>query len=132
MKNASRSDDKALSASAADRVDEICDRFEQAWIAGERPRIEAYLSDAPTAEYAALLRELLALDLEYRRSGGESPSLEEYCQRFPEHAEVVAQEFERGRSVGLDAGEAGPSRSSVSTGREPVASLEAGQPVRLG
>jgi RNA polymerase sigma factor (sigma-70 family) len=69
------------------------DSFERAWIAGQRPRIEVYLADAPRPEAAAHLRELLALELAYRRSEGESPSLEEYCTRFPTHAELIADVF---------------------------------------
>jgi serine/threonine protein kinase/formylglycine-generating enzyme required for sulfatase activity/tetratricopeptide (TPR) repeat protein len=133
MNNASRSDDRALSASAAERVDEVCDRFERAWLAGQQPRIEAHLINTPAAEYAALLRELLAVELAYRRSEGASPSLEEYRQRFPGHAELVAQAFgEEAESVGLDAGEVDSSCSSGSTGHEPASTPEPGQPARLG
>jgi serine/threonine protein kinase/formylglycine-generating enzyme required for sulfatase activity len=133
MKDASRSEDKPLSASALDRVDQACDLFEQAWRAGQRPRLESYLIDAPAPESTVLLRELLALELEYRRSQGESPSLQEYCQRFPGHLELVAQEFGQGAAyVELDPGEVPSARSSVNTEREPIAIAEADQPVRLG
>jgi hypothetical protein len=49
------------------RIDEICDRFEQAWKDGQRPRIEDFLGDYSEPERADLLRELLRLDLAWRR-----------------------------------------------------------------
>ena len=53
-------------------LDKICDRFEAALKAagggGPRPRIEDYLADVPAAEHAALLPELIALEVAYRRS----------------------------------------------------------------
>ena len=43
----------------ARRVDEACDRFEAAWKAGRRPRIEDSLAEVPEPGRPALLRELL-------------------------------------------------------------------------
>jgi hypothetical protein len=78
-------------------VDEVCDRFEGAWATagsdGQRPRIEDYLGDTPEPERTELLRELLALELEYRRDRGEKPTLQEYQTRFPAHAELVNTVF---------------------------------------
>jgi hypothetical protein len=39
----------------------VCDRFELAWQASQRPRIEDYLDDTPEPERSILLRELVAL-----------------------------------------------------------------------
>jgi len=52
---------------AGQHVDEVCDRFEAAWLAGKRPCVMEYLSEAPEPERADLFRELLKLDLHYRR-----------------------------------------------------------------
>jgi WD40 repeat protein len=68
----------------ARQVDEICDRFEDAWVEGRRPRIEEYLPDAPEPARPALLRELLHIELEQRHRGGERPAPEDYRSRFPE------------------------------------------------
>jgi serine/threonine-protein kinase len=69
------------------RVDQICDRFEAAWKAaaatGQRPRIEDYLGDTPESERALLLRELIALDMVYRRRAGESPGEQDYRDLLP-------------------------------------------------
>src|SRR3954449_12883203 len=79
-----------LSVSAERRVDDACLRFEAALREGGRPRIAEYLGNAAGSERAALLRELLLLDLEYRRKQGETPSVEEYGAQFPGDADVVA------------------------------------------
>ena len=49
------------------------------------PSIEQYLSDAKPegTEYAALLRELLALEVEYRLRRGERPTLRRVSAAFP-------------------------------------------------
>jgi serine/threonine-protein kinase len=64
-------------------VDQVCTAFEAAWKAGRRPRIEDFLPGGPAAERAALLRELVPLEAEYRRQAGEQPQAEEYLRRFP-------------------------------------------------
>jgi tetratricopeptide (TPR) repeat protein len=73
-------------AAAVDLVqcaDRICDRFEHAWKDGKRPRIEDFLADFPQADPASLLRELILLDMAYRRQAGELPRGEDYHVRFP-------------------------------------------------
>jgi WD40 repeat protein len=67
----------------AQRLDEVCTRFERAWRGSPRPRIEDFLDGTPEPERSALLRELVLLDVHYRRRQGEVPSWEEYCHRFP-------------------------------------------------
>src|ERR671934_2303918 len=53
------------------RLDEACSRFEAAWKAGQRPRIEEYLAETPDPEHPIFLAELLALEVAYRRRSGE-------------------------------------------------------------
>jgi WD40 repeat protein len=73
---------------AARRVDQACTRFEAAWKAAAPgqpgPRIEDYLGDARGAVRAALLHELLLLDVYYRRARGEDCRPADYHGRFPE------------------------------------------------
>jgi WD40 repeat protein len=57
----------------------VCDRFEAAWRAGRRPRVE----DFTCPENWALLTELILIDLDYRRLAGEAPTPDEYLVRFP-------------------------------------------------
>ena len=53
-------------ASSTALADEYCARFAAAWIAGERPRIEAFLADLPAPARAVLLPRLIALDVAHR------------------------------------------------------------------
>jgi WD40 repeat protein/tRNA A-37 threonylcarbamoyl transferase component Bud32 len=83
MSEASRSDKATLPLDVERRLDQVCDRFEGAWKHGERPRIEDILAATPEAERSALLRELIPLEIAYRRLRGEQPTLAEYQARFP-------------------------------------------------
>ena len=71
----------------ARRVDQVCDHFEAAWKAAGhsagRPRLEDFLGDAAERERAALLQELIPLDVYYRRRCGEDPLPRDYADRFP-------------------------------------------------
>jgi serine/threonine-protein kinase len=71
------------------RVDQACDRFEAACLAGAHPRLEDYLPQAAGAERDAFLRELLILELAYRRRDGQTPTFEEYAARFPERVTLI-------------------------------------------
>jgi serine/threonine-protein kinase len=62
-------------------TDRICTKFEEAWRSG-RPRIEDYLPAAAPADVMAVLRELILLDVEYRRRAGDNPSAADYRARF--------------------------------------------------
>jgi formylglycine-generating enzyme required for sulfatase activity len=75
-----------LPPEVVDRIDAVCDRFEAAWKAvagGEEPRIEDYLEPFPEGGRAALLRELVLLDVHYQARRGERPRPEGYGARFP-------------------------------------------------
>ena len=71
------------------QVDEICDRFEAAWKSGSAPRIEDYLEQLPGETDGSMLLALVKLDVEYRAQNGESPTADEYAERFPEHAALI-------------------------------------------
>lgn len=79
-------DPPEISLGAERRLDKVCLRFEQALKAGETVRIEDYLGDCAATERAVLLRELLQLEIDYRRQRGERAGIEEYRARFPENA----------------------------------------------
>ncbi|MGA2256005.1 MAG: hypothetical protein ABSG53_15270 [Thermoguttaceae bacterium] len=83
MKPQAHDDASTATLFQVQRVDRVCDQFEAAWKAGRRPRIDDFLSEVPPAEWLDLLRELLVLDLDYRRQFGESPTLEEYRAWYP-------------------------------------------------
>jgi Flp pilus assembly protein TadD len=69
------------------RLEEVCECFEAAWQAahdGVGPPIEDYLAKAPAGGLPALLRELVRIDLDYRRQARQAPAAEEYLDRFPD------------------------------------------------
>jgi WD40 repeat protein/tRNA A-37 threonylcarbamoyl transferase component Bud32 len=79
-------------------VDEACDRFEAAWRAGDRPRIEDFLGGTTDSGRPVLFRHLLAVEFDYRRGLGESPAASEYRHRFPGYEgliDSVCAEFTR-------------------------------------
>jgi WD40 repeat protein/tetratricopeptide (TPR) repeat protein len=73
----------ALPLAGARRINAVCNRFEEAWRAGQRPRIEEYLGDLTEPERSLLLRELIALEIHYRWQAGEKPGVAEYRAHFP-------------------------------------------------
>jgi serine/threonine-protein kinase len=83
-----RSDHGTLPLSVAQALDHLCDRFEQAWQkvgAGHSPpRLEDYMAEVVEAERPDLLRELIPLDIAYRRDHGEQPQAADYQHRFPD------------------------------------------------
>ena len=79
--------------SRLDRVDRACDRFEDAWSAPIRPRIEDYLAEAPAADRPELLKKLVALEVELRRMSGEPTEGASYFARFPDYACAIGSAF---------------------------------------
>jgi eukaryotic-like serine/threonine-protein kinase len=81
------------SATKERRLDQLCDDFESACVAGARPRIEDYLANVSPEERAILLPELLRLEMEYRTRTGETLRRAEYDERFPECTDLVESVF---------------------------------------
>src|SRR5262245_1847847 len=88
-----QADDGRRPVSPVRWVDAACDRFEAAWRAGAAPRIEDYLAETRQADRPALLGELVTLERELRLQRGERPGVEEYLDRFPQHAGVIRATF---------------------------------------
>ncbi len=90
-------------------LERTCDRFEAAWQRNARPSIEEYLGDSDTGPLRPrLLRELLAVELVYRRRGGERPAPEEYHMRFPGDSDGVEAAFLVGRPAERESDESVP------------------------
>jgi formylglycine-generating enzyme required for sulfatase activity/tRNA A-37 threonylcarbamoyl transferase component Bud32 len=126
--SSSRSDPSAWPAELALQVEEACNRFEAAWRAGDRPRIEAYLGETSEPGRLVLLRELLAVELEYRLGSGDRPTPGEYDARFPGHAELVHEVFARAPSNGpqvTGVGAAGTPSAPTSGSTGPYGSADA-------
>jgi eukaryotic-like serine/threonine-protein kinase len=99
-------DSDGIDLDQARRIHAFCEEFECRWRAGGRPRIEELIENAPTEDQPALMEELLILELELRRAGGERPGLGEYRDRFPKG---------EGRVEAAFAQAAGASRTSCKT-----------------
>ena len=66
-------------------------RFVQQWSAGDRPRIEDSLASVPPSERPNLFQSLLTVEVNARRTRGESPMASEYLARFPQfHTHIVS------------------------------------------
>ena len=82
------------------RIDELADRFEEAWKAHlrdpeihRRPQIEEYLKDVTEADRSEARKELIRVEVECRRRGQQQPTAEEYLSRFPEDGPVFCSLF---------------------------------------
>ena len=82
MKDVGKSDLGETELTLAFRIESICERFEAAWRAGERLDIEGCLLGFTASEQTVLARELIALELYWRRRAGERPDPAEYLARF--------------------------------------------------
>jgi serine/threonine-protein kinase len=101
-----------LAPEQARRLDEACNRFEAAWRGGARPAPGDFLPEAGDSLYPVLLRELILLDIYYRRQSGERPAAQEYRERFPDLDATWLTESLAG---------AGPAAAPASLGDEPTA-----------
>jgi tetratricopeptide (TPR) repeat protein/tRNA A-37 threonylcarbamoyl transferase component Bud32 len=75
-------------------IDQAADQFESAWNqTGDRPHIESFLAQEAGPRRALLLKELLRVECELRKSAGETPGPHEYRQRFPDDRAAVDSVF---------------------------------------
>ncbi len=72
-----------------DRIDMVCEAFEDAWQRGERPEIAPYLSDWQGADRQALFQHLVELDIDYRGRTGEPRSMADLLPQFPEYQSLL-------------------------------------------
>jgi serine/threonine protein kinase len=93
-----------LSLPEWEQVDNSCDNFERALRAGLRPSIEQFLRSVGAPVRKRLLRELILLDVEYRRVAGQNPTRTEYNARFRDDPEAVSEAFENSLADMQDAG----------------------------
>lgn len=73
-----------LPADLQARIDDLCDQFEAACKSGVLPVLEEFLADCDSRERAAVLRELVPLEIAYRQRHGETAFAGDYQRRFPE------------------------------------------------
>lgn len=88
-----RSDFEFETSRIARDIDEACDRFEAAWRAGGRPRIEDFVGSSTNPGRCERLRHLLAVEFAYRGGLGETIEASEYRRRFPGHDGLIDSIF---------------------------------------
>jgi serine/threonine-protein kinase len=93
-------------AHLARQLDALCDRFEEGWQAGLPPPVEELIRGAPEVARPRLLRELLAVERDYRGRAGRPLAEAEARDRFAPlgdwAAEVVADFFADDPALCLD------------------------------
>lgn len=82
------------SLSEQQQIEVFAEKFEREWISGGRGDLSRFVRISPPGLRVPLFRELLLIELVYRRRLGESPTLEEYARQYPHHAAIVADIFE--------------------------------------
>jgi tetratricopeptide (TPR) repeat protein/tRNA A-37 threonylcarbamoyl transferase component Bud32 len=99
-----------LSVEQALLLDEACNAFEAKWRSGGRPDILAALLELPEALHPVALRELVQLDIHYRRKSGTPATAEDYRRWFPQldPAELAAFLASHSRSSTRSDGRAEP------------------------
>jgi hypothetical protein len=123
MSSSSRPTLDDLPRSEALRVEQACNRFEAAWRAGAAPRLGDFLEGWEGPGREVLLRELVLLDLDFRRARGESCSVESYLLRFPtlDAASLVRQAAPAGSCPEAGESLAGKTKDSAQAGEPEVA-----------
>jgi hypothetical protein len=96
-------------------IDWVCNAFELVWKdggIGVAPRIEAFIDRTAGQLRAALLRELVKIDVEYRHDAGDSCTKQEYILRFPAEQDAVEAAWQQDDAGRVDSSST-PSRSGV-------------------
>ena len=81
------------------QLDEVCDKFEAAWKAGPTPRLSDYVSKVDAAARRPLLRELLRLEMHYRRRAGEPATAGAILDANPELKDELAALLELDQTI---------------------------------
>ncbi len=120
----------AQDLSLARRIDAACDRFEAAWQAGQKPRIEDFVAKASGPAQVSLLRALIGVEIEMLRKAGDAVEPASYRERFPDQPDAVISALAEAGQVRA-AGETSVSSESVRSGTS-KASEELPVPKRIG
>lgn len=77
------------------KLDLLCREFSANWSQGSEPRIEDFLQQVDEEQRGALLKQLLAAEIESRRRKHAQPQVSHYLARFPDLADIVRDVFAR-------------------------------------
>ncbi|MBA4067683.1 MAG: hypothetical protein C0501_29060 [Isosphaera sp.] len=104
-------------------VDPLCDEFERGWLDDRPGRIEDFLPRVPTAARPALLRDLLAVEREYRGKAGRPVTPDEARDRFAAlgpWAEAVIRQVLTPAAADVPTGPPGPLTEALKPPAEPL------------
>ena len=82
---------RSFQLSSLNEIDQLCDEFEIQWQRGEQPDISEYLQRVDPALWSTLFVELVRIDMEYRSTLGDAPTIKEYVDRFPQFEQVLVE-----------------------------------------
>jgi tetratricopeptide (TPR) repeat protein len=87
------SEEPALLAADAARIDALCSELERRLKSGDSPSIEQLLKTLRSDLRPTALREFVRIEVEFRRGRGELVAPEDYLPRFPDLQAVVFEAF---------------------------------------
>ncbi|MFO0912546.1 MAG: protein kinase [Pirellulales bacterium] len=79
-----------LDVSTLRELDRVTREYEAMWREGRGESIEAVLDRTPQLDRQLLLRELLLADFHRYLASGQTPPIDDYVRRFPEHVDLIA------------------------------------------
>ena len=124
MDESCQTGDSTRPAALVLELERSCDRFEAQCRAGLRPRIEEFLVGMKEPSRSRLLRELLTLDLTYRRKAGERPAPVDYRGRLTGDGALVDSVFRGapdGGSADRETADSAQANSDPAAQAEPTA-----------
>ncbi|MEM7231442.1 MAG: SUMF1/EgtB/PvdO family nonheme iron enzyme [Planctomycetota bacterium] len=81
---------KRLSSEQRDRLDRICDEFEERFERGDEDRFNIERLDLTDTAREVYVQEIVTIDVELRRQRGEEPNAAEYATKFPNFRPSIA------------------------------------------
>ena len=87
--------DRPASLSRLVEIGRVCDDFDAAWSAGERPHLKDYLERCGLEQRSQAFRQLLEIELEYLDRVEEPARAAAYANRFPEFQSEIDTVFAR-------------------------------------
>jgi len=77
------------------QIDQLCDEFETAWKGDQSPLVRDFLSRIAKEHQAALLQQLIPVDIECRTKHGQSPQPVDYAEFGSATVEIAVKAIER-------------------------------------
>ncbi|MFQ5732858.1 MAG: protein kinase, partial [Planctomycetaceae bacterium] len=81
------------------QIDAICEEFESEWSPVGSSEFNRYLGQVSDVALPTLFRNLLQIEMRRRKTAGQEPKQEEYLSRYPQHSDLIKEEFEIHKST---------------------------------